>query len=124
MLNVSTDDDAAADNAEDEVLPTGAVWKRRMMVKTENFTPLVPTVPGGTFEILFLKINFLKDLLIKHEIRCFFSQGCLLFSYNFMFYSKEQRTRLTYKPVSPLNNPEKKKFLKMSWFNPFPNNKF
>ena len=108
MLNVSSDDDAAADNAEDEVLPTGAVRKRRMMVKTENFTPLVPTVPGGTFEILFLKINFLKDLLIKHEIRCFFSQACLLFSYNFMFYSKEQRTGLTYKPYHHLTTLRKK----------------
>ena len=108
MLNISGDDDAAADNAEDEVLPTGAVRKRRIMMKTENFTPLVPTVPGGMFKISFLKINFLKDLLIKHEIRFFFSQGCLLFSYNFMFYSKEQGTGSTYKPVSPLNNPEKK----------------
>ena len=107
MLNVSSDDDAAADNAEDEVLPTGAVQKRRIMVKTENVTPLVPTVPGGMFKISFLKINFLKDFLIKHEIR-FLSQGYLLFSYNFMFYSKEQGTGLTYKPVSPLNNPEKK----------------
>ena len=85
MLNVSSDDDVAADNMEDEVLPTGAVRKRRIMVKTENFTPLVPTVPGGMFKISFLKINF----LIKHEIRFFFPQGCLLFSYNFMFYGKE-----------------------------------
>ena len=84
MLNISIDYDAAADNAEDEVLPTGAVRKRRIMLKTENFTPLVPTVPGGMFKTSFLKINFLKDLLIKQEIRFFFPQGCLLFSYNFV----------------------------------------
>ena len=77
MLNVSSDDDVAANNAEDEMLPTGAVRKRRIMVKTENFTPLVPTVPGGMFKISFLKISFLKDLLIKHEIRFFFCSGLL-----------------------------------------------
>ena len=61
MLNVSSDDDAAADNAEDEVLPTGAVRKRRIMVKTENFTPLVPTVPGGMY--LIFQNQFLRRFI-------------------------------------------------------------
>ena len=72
MLNVSSDDDAAADNAEDEVLPTGAVQKRLIMVKTENVTPLVPTVPGGMF-----KISSLAPLAVGQRAYVMVRRACV-----------------------------------------------
>lgn len=41
MLEVSSDDEAAVDDGEDEVLPTGAVRRRKIIIKEEY----IPTSP-------------------------------------------------------------------------------
>lgn len=47
VFEVSSDDDAAVDEGEDEVLPTGAVRRRKNIANKEYVPPTPVHVPGG-----------------------------------------------------------------------------
>lgn len=49
MFELSSDDDAAADDGDDEVLPSGAVRKRKSLSSRDYVPPSTVQTPGGIF---------------------------------------------------------------------------
>ena len=54
MFEVSSDDDAAVDDGEDEVLPSGAVRRRKVLIQREYIPPVSLPIQGGGWRVCFL----------------------------------------------------------------------
>lgn len=60
VFEVSSDDDAAVDDGEDEVLPSGAVRKRKVLLQKE-YIPSVPVaVAGGKLTKIYDNAHILE----------------------------------------------------------------
>lgn len=75
VFEVSSDDDAAVDDGEDEVLPSGAIRKRKILVEKEYKPSPVLPVPGG------------KSIIYRQAVSCLMHLQTNKHNYYAMFFN-------------------------------------